>query len=529
MSVASRETAWNGAGEMYLTQGLHRSAQQMPEEPSTIFGVRHRTFAETADRVARLAGALRGLGVQQADRVAILALNSDRYSEFLLAVPWADAVFVPVNTRWAAPEIGYALAECDARVLFVDETFAPLVPALREAHPGLAAVIYCGEGEPPGGMYGCEQLIAESEPVADARRGGDALAGVYYTGGTTGAPKGVMLSHANLLTSALGSAATGRLCEPGGRLLHAAPMFHLADGAAWTAQTAIGGTHVIVPAFDPVGVLTAIAEHQVTSALLVPTMIGMLVNHPDAGAYDVSSLRQLLYGASPISEAVLEKAMKLFCNAGCTQAYGMTEVSPVATLLLPADHHDPARRRSAGRAAPHAEVRVVDEDDCEVPRGTVGEVVCRGGHVMLGYWNQPEATAEALRGGWMHTGDGGYMDEAGYVYVVDRLKDMIVTGGENVYSVEVEKALAAHPAVASCAVIGVPDETLGERVHAVVVVTAGESTTPEELRDFCKQHIAGYKAPRSAEFVDALPLSGAGKVLKRELREHRNRHEPAVR
>jgi acyl-CoA synthetase (AMP-forming)/AMP-acid ligase II len=196
----------------------------------------------------------------------------------------------------------------------------------------------------------------------------------------------------------------------------------------------------------------------------------------------------------------------------------MTELSPVATMLSPADHGDESLRRSAGRAAPHAEVRIVDAEDHEVPRGTVGEVVSRGGHVMLGYWNRPEETAAAVRDGWMHTGDGGYMDERGYVFIVDRIKDMIVSGGENVYSAEVENALARHPAVASCAVIGVPDPEWGERVHAVVVLAPGASAEADELREHCARHIARYKAPRSVEFVDALPLSGAGKVLKRELR-----------
>ncbi|MBB4684061.1 long-chain-fatty-acid--CoA ligase [Amycolatopsis jiangsuensis] len=503
---------------MYLTQGVHRSVQQTPEGCSTVFGTRTRTFAETADRVARFAAALHGLGVRSGDRVAILALNSDRYAEFLLAVPWADAVFVPVNVRWAMPEISDSLLDCDARVLLVDDAFAPMVPALRERQPGLT-VIHCGDGALPASMLGYEELIEQAEPVEDARRGGDTLAGVFYTGGTTGVAKGVMLSHANLLTSALGTAATGRFCEPGGRMLHTAPMFHLADGAAWAAQTALGGTHVIVPSFEPAAVLTAFSEHRITSVLLVPTMIGMLVEHPDAGTYDLSSVRHLLYGASPISEPVLEKAMKLFPRAGFLQAYGMTELSPVATVLLPEDHHEPGLRRSAGRAAPHAEIRVVGADGDEVPRGTVGEVVSRGGHVMLGYWNQPEATADAVRDGWMHTGDGGYLDDAGYLHIVDRIKDMIVTGGENVYSVEVEKALARHPAVETCAVIGVPDENLGERVHAVVVLRDGETTTADALREFCKNHIAGYKAPRSAEFVTTLPLSGAGKILKRELRK----------
>ncbi len=503
---------------MYLTQGLHRSVQQDPDRVATICGERRRTFAEVAERVARLAGALRGLGVGPGDRVSMLALNSDRFHEYLLAVPWADAVLNPVNVRWSPAEIAYSLRDSDTRVLFVDDTFAPAVPALRAEHPDLTTVVHAGDGPAPDGALSFEDLIAGSEPVEDARRGGDELAGVFYTGGTTGHPKGVMLSHANLMTSALGVMSTGYLFGLGARYLHAAPMFHLADLASWNAVTAGGGLHVMIPAFEPVAVMRAIAEHEVTDALLVPTMIQMLVDHPEIGAHDLTSLRSIVYGASAIPQAVLERAMKAFPNASFTQAYGMTELSPVATLLSPDDHRRTELLRAAGRAAPHAEVRIVDPDDVEVARGTVGEIVSRGGHVMLGYWNQPEESAAALRGGWMHTGDGGYMDSSGYVFVVDRIKDMIVTGGENVYSAEVENALATHPAVASCAVIGVPDDEWGERVHAVVVTASGQAVTAEELREHAKTRIAGYKAPRSVEFVDALPLSGAGKVLKRELR-----------
>ncbi len=247
-------------------------------------------------------------------------------------------------------------------------------------------------------------------------------------------------------------------------------------------------------------------------------MIQMVVDDPAVGDYDLSSLLHLIYGASPISEALLERARKVFPAVGFTQAYGMTELSPVATLLTPADHDDPALRRSAGRAAPHVEVRIVDPDGREVPRGEVGEVVVRGDNVMLGYWNRPDDTAAAVRDGWMHTGDGGRMDDNGYVFIVDRIKDMIITGGENVYSAEVENALAKHPAIAAVAVIGVPDPDWGERVHAVVVLLPGQNVTEEQLRAHCKTLIAGYKAPRSVDFVDAMPMSGAGKILKRELR-----------
>ncbi len=504
---------------MYLTQGLHRAAQQYPDRVATVCGDRRHTFAEVTDRVARLACALRGLGVGAGDRVAMLALNSDRYHEYLMAVPWADAVLNPVNVRWSPAEIGYSLRDSQTRILIVDDTFAPVVPALRAEYPELATVVHAGDGAAPDGALSFEELIAGSEPVEDARRSGDALAGLFYTGGTTGNPKGVMLSHANLMTSALGLMATGNLLAPGARYLHAAPMFHLADLAAWNATTAGGGSHVMIPAFEPVAVLRTIAEQEVTDVLLVPTMIQAVVDHPEIGEHDLTSLRALLYGASPIPQTVLERAMKAFPNASFTQAYGMTELSPVATLLGPEEHRRAELLRAAGRAAPHAEVRIVDPDDVEVPRGDVGEIVSRGGHVMLGYWNQPEETAAAVRDGWMHTGDGGYMDEAGYVYVVDRIKDMIVTGGENVYSAEVENALSTHPAVGSCAVIGVPDDEWGERVHAVVVAAPGQIVTGDELRAHVKTRIAGYKAPRSVEFVDALPISGAGKILKRELRK----------
>lgn len=504
---------------MYLTQSLHRSLQQNPDRVATICRDRVRTMAESVDRIARLSGALVAIGVQRGDRVGILALNSDRYHEYFFAVPWTGAVINPVNIRWSPAEIAYSLIESDTRVLFVDDAFAPMIPALREQFPGLTTVISCGDGEPPVGAVGYETLVSESNPVKDTRTEGDELLGVFYTGGTTGHPKGVMLSHNNVLTSALGSLASGQFLAPGGRLLHAAPLFHLAGIATWTAGCLAGSIHVFVPTFSPAEVMRAIAEHQVTEALLVPTMIQMLVDDPAVDCSDLSSLTHLLYGASSISEAVLKRARSVLPTAGFTQAYGMTELSPVATLLTPADHDNPALLRSAGRAAPHVEVRIVDPDDHDVPRGEVGEIIVRGDNVMLGYWNRPEDTAAAVRGGWMHTGDGGRMDENGYVFIADRIKDMIITGGENVYSAEVENAVASHPAVAATAVIGVPDPDWGERVHAVVVLLPGQQVTADEIRAHSKTLIAGYKAPRSVDFVDALPMSGAGKILKRELRK----------
>ena len=382
----------------------------------------------------------------------------------------------------------------------------------------MQAYVHTGERARPDGVHGFEDVIAAHDPIEDARRGGDALAAIYYTGGTTGTPKGVMLSHANLMAAALGALSTGQFLAPRGRLLHSAPMFHLADGSGWVARNLVGGTHVILPGFTPDAVAVAVERYRITDMFLAPTMIQMLVDSPAAQRHDLSSLKHLIYGASPISQAVLERAMRLLPQATLLQAYGMTELSPTTTVLTAQDHQNPALLRSAGRAVPIAEVKIVDEDDNEVPRGTVGEVAARGPHVMLGYWNRPEETAAALRGGWMHTGDGGYLDDDGYLFIVDRIKDMIVTGGENVYSAEVENALAQHPSVATCAVIGVPDADWGERVHAVVVLQDGATATAEELREHCGALIARYKAPRTVDFVDSLPLTAAAKVSKVDLR-----------
>jgi len=285
-----------------------------------------------------------------------------------------------------------------------------------------------------------------------------------------------------------------------------------------------GGSNVIIQSFTPEGVMAAIQNEGVTDVLLVPTMIQMLVDHAALANYDLSALKHVLYGASPISEAVLDRAARALPHVRFTQAYGMTELSPIATLLHSNEHvgegRKKGRHRGAGRATLGCEVRIVDENDHPVPPGTVGEIVARGDNVMMGYWERPEETARAIIDGWMHTGDGGYMDEDGFIYVVDRVKDMIISGGENVYSVEVENALAQHPSVLQCAVIGIPNEQWGEQVHAVVVKRGGVEVSAGELIEFTKTLIGGYKCPRSIEISEApLPLSGAGKVLKRELRK----------
>jgi acyl-CoA synthetase (AMP-forming)/AMP-acid ligase II len=506
----------------YLTQSLHRAARQHPQRLATVCGTRRRTWGEVAGRVARLAGALRHLGVDAGDRVGILSLNSDRFLESYFATWWAGGVVNPANIRWSAREIAYSLDDCDTQVLIVDDNFAALVPELMERSQSLRTIVYAGDGEPRSGMFGFEQLIADGAPVADALRANDDLAGVFYTGGTTGMPKGVMLSHTNLGIGAAIAVAEG-VCIDGDVGLHAAPMFHMADGMFLLALSQRGCTQVMVPAFQPETVLGAIQAERVSASLLVPTMIQMLVDHPRLAGYALDSLRLIVYGASPISEALLERALERLPSAGFLQCYGQTEMSPIVTVLTP-EYHRGAKRsagklRSAGRPAVGVEVKIVDADGRELPRGAVGEIAARGAGVMQGYWNAADQTAAALHDGWMHTGDGAFMDDDGFVFVVDRVKDMIVSGGENVYSAEVENAIAQHPAVATCAVIGIPDLQWGEAVHAVIVCKPGASVSAEEIKAHCRTLIATYKCPRSVEQRDALPLSGAGKVLKTALRE----------
>jgi long-chain acyl-CoA synthetase len=506
-----------------ISDFVHRAAQINPSKPATVFGDRTRNWREFGDRIRRLAGALHAYGFQAGDRIGILALNSDRYLEYLFGLSYGGFVLVPINTRLAPPEMALWLVDAECAALFVDDAFLPILPTVLPAAPSIQRAIHVGEGETPADMLSHDRLIADAEPLPAPIGSDQDLVGLFYTGGTTGRSKGVMLSHDNIVANALASY-PGALVDDETRYIHAAPMFHIADNAMTFMVTGFGGTHYFLPRFDPAAMVRAIAEHHITHSLVVPTMINMVVNYPDVESFNLSSLRSLVYGGSPMPEAVIERTRKMLPSARLTQLYGQSESSPVLTSLYHRYHcfEGPyaGKTKSAGRAVLSSEVRIHDLDDNEVPRGVVGEICARGPMVMLGYWNQPELTARTLRKGWLHTGDGGYMDEEGFVYVADRLKDMIISGGENIYSVEVEAALYDHPVVAECAVIGVPDEKWGERVHAVVRLKPGMSVTPEALIAHCHERIAGYKCPRTVDLRDEpLPLSGAGKILKTELRK----------
>lgn len=504
---------------MQFTLGLHRAVQQNPGSTATVCGSRRRTYRELTERVSRLAGGLRETGVKAGDRVCIYALNSDRYLESYLAIAWLGAVVNPANFRWSADEVAYSINDSNCRAIIVDDQFAPGIPAIQAQCQGLQTVIFAGDEEKPEAAIDYEELIASSQAVEDVGAHGDDLFGIFYTGGTTGKPKGVMLAHRNLGASGLSLLAEGVLA---GRAvgLHAAPMFHLADMMLTTCLVQRGGTHVFLPAFHPAAVLDLVEKEGITDLLLVPAMLQAVVDFPGCAERKTDSVQRVLYGASPASQTLLERVMQNIPTAGLYQVYGMTEMAAVITVLTP-EAHDPekGKLRSGGRSGLHVEVRVADDDGKPVATGTVGEILARGPGQMLGYFNKPEATIDALRNGWMHTGDMGRLDEEGYLYIVDRKKDMIITGGENVYSAEVENAIASHPAVATSAVIGIPCPDMGEKVHAAVVLKPDAQLTQEDLYAHCKQKIAGYKCPRSLALVDALPMSGAGKVLKTELRK----------
>lgn len=507
---------------MYLTQGIKRAAQVNRHGIATIDGERKHTWEVFEQRVAKLAGALRTLGLEADGRVAILSFNSDRYLEYFFAAPWAGGIIVPLNIRLAPPELVYMLNDSAAHILVVDDAHAALVPDLISQTPALRHVIYTGHSDQYDGLLNHDAILEAADAVPDAGRGGSDVAGIFYTGGTTGISKGVMLTHTNLVSNALVSLLNIYEGEPW-TYLHCAPMFHIADCQWNVGVTLHAGTHVFMPRFVPEDMLKAIEAYRITHCALVPTMVNILCNLEGREKYDVSSLRAVNYGGSPMAPALIVKAREAFPRCRFFQGYGQTETSPNVSMLSD-QYHDPdgpfaSKLPSAGQPVFTVEVRIVDAYDQSVPSGEIGEIAVRGPNVMAGYWNKPQESDLALRGGWMHTGDLGYLDEDGFLYIVDRTKDVIISGGENVYSAEVEKVIYQHAAVAMCAVIAIPHEKWGEAVHAVVVPREGQTITSEEIMTYCRQYIAGYKCPRSVEIRrEPLPMSGAGKILKRELR-----------
>ena len=475
------------------------------------------TFGEHLQRVSQLAGALSSeLGVTPDARIAVIGLNSVPFLELWHASLLGAAVMNPLNMRFSADELAYVLSDSETGVCFADATFAPLVDSVR-SRTKLRHVVLIGEGDVPHDVR-YDELVASGKAQLPPEPDEDDAAALMYTGGTTGMPKGVVLSQrAEVLNQYHYAMQVPWITDQPAMVT--TPMFHGASMLGIVGAPMFGVPTVSVPSFEPGSWMTAVEAHDVGFSVLVPTMIAMVLNHPEFAPERLARFRRLVYGGSPMPVAVQERLLAALPGTEVIQGYGMTECCAIATTFSDADHRSGARKGSAGRALPGVELAVQDELGHELPRGQVGEVCARGGNFLTEYLNKPEATAEALRDGWYHSGDMGYLDDDGYLFLVDRAKDMIISGGENVYSVEVENALAGHPAVQQAAVIGIPHEVWGETVHAVVVLRPGTTASADELIAHCRASIAGYKVPRSVDLHDGpLPMSAAGKVLKRELR-----------
>ncbi len=505
---------------MYLTQALRRAAQRRHSETVLVCGSKELSWGVFENRCSRLAAGLVECGLERGDRVAMLSHNCTEFFEFSFAVPWAGGAIVPLNNRLGSDELIYILSDSGARLLIADHCFKGVIEGLVAQLPSLEKVIYF-DSLSDDSEY--ESLISRQQPLEDQLRGYEDIAGILYTSGTTGRPKGAVLSHRNLITNAMSATINYGLNEET-VYLHATPLFHAAGTSRVYSMISAATTNIILPAFDIEVLLSAIQQHRATILLLVPTMINRLVNHEALQDFDLSSLRSISYGASPMPQSVLKKALEQLPDVAFNQTYGMTELSPAATFLEARYHvlegPDAGRLASCGQPVFNADVRIVDKNDKPLQEGEVGEIVVKGPMVMQGYWQNPEATAEAVRDGWMHTGDVGYYDSEGFFYVVDRIKDLVISGGENVSSVEVENCIYQMEAVNECAVFGVPHEDWIESVHAEVVLKPGFVVSESQIIAHCKAHITSYKCPRSVVVREQpLPISGTGKILKNELRK----------
>ena len=495
-------------------------ASDRPDAPAYVLGDRTVSFGELDERSNRVAQGLRAAGVEAGDRVAILDKSSLEYFDLVFGAAKLNAVLVAVNWRLAPPEAAFIVNDATAKVLVVGADLVPLLEGFEDDLTSTGTILVIGDHDRHEGY---DAWMAAQPPVdPDVAVGPDDVAFQYYSSGTTGLPKGVMLTNRACFAS-LGNIGTLLHMDDTSVSMAVMPQFHVAGGFWGLCACYLGRPTVLQREVDPAGIIDLIPRHRVSHAVWVPALLQMLVQVPGVADADLSSLRCVVYGASPISEEVLVASIKTF---GCDflQAYGMTETSGGAVFLPPEDHDvdgpNRHRLRAAGVAGPGSEMKVVDADLQEVPVGTVGEVLIRSPQNMLGYWNQPEQTAATiLDDGFLRTGDAGYLDEDGYLYIQDRVKDMIISGGENVYPAEVENRLMAHPDVADVAVIGVPDERWGETPKALVVRAAGSTLTEDALLAFARDGLAKFKCPSSVEWRDELPRNPSGKLLKHVLRE----------
>jgi acyl-CoA synthetase (AMP-forming)/AMP-acid ligase II len=485
---------------MIYAQSLGRGSRSYPDRTALALNGVSLSFRELDQRVRGIAAALSEQEFQVGDRLALLLPNGPEYIELLYACSWLGVIAVPLNTRLSQTEIDRVIADADPRGIVRHSTLpVPTVPLPWEH------VL----DEAPLKLRNALHLDAVYDP--------EAVLALIYTSGTTGRPKGVMVTHANMLANVDHFNYWSRYKE-GGVYLHAAPIFHIADFPAVFAAPAFGASQFAIPKFSPVSFCELVESKRVTHAVLVPTMINLLTQSAESRKYDLSSLEVLAYGGSPMAPELVRRAREILPNVKLVQVYGLSETGYLTGLQ---DHeHTEERLLSCGRPCPGIDLQITDELGNQVETGKPGEFTVRGGNVMRGYWNRPEETANAFRNGLFRTGDVGYQTADGYFYILDRMKDMIVTGGENVYSGEVEAVLYQHPAVREVAVFGVPDPKWGELVAACVVLKSEAALTVDELTEHCRRLLASYKIPRHIEFSESeLPKSGSGKILKRVLRE----------
>ena len=515
---------------MPLNELLPKAAKLYPYKEAVVCGNRRFDYITFARRVWRLANGFRSLGLQKEDRVAILHENCHVFLETYFAAAHLGVILVPLNFRLAPQDFALILNDSQSKVIIAQSKYEDKLRAIDPPLDGLEQIIWTHRNKtaPLSGEHDYESFLssqAENQPP-DVSLTDDDVAHLYYTSGTTGRPKGVMLTHKNVKSHALGTIAEFHPNDKD-NWFHVAPLFHLADAWATFAITWVGGKHIIIPVFETLQTLQMIQAEKITLSNLIPTMLNMMVNHPDIGRFDYTSLRVILSGGAPIAPETVRKIIDAF-KCDYIQTYGMTETSPYLTLSILKEHlkvlpweEQLKFKASTGREFINVSLKVVDDAGYEVPgdNQTVGEIIVKGDTVTPGYWNLPEETRKAFKDGWLYTGDLAVIDAENYVTIVDRKKDMIISGGENVYSTEVENVLYLHPGVLEGAVIGVPDTHWGEAVKAFVVLKEGRQVRAEDIIAFCKDHLAHYKAPKSVTFLKALPRTGSGKIYKKGLRD----------
>ncbi|MBO6528201.1 fatty acid--CoA ligase [Erythrobacter sp.] len=501
-------------GEMLTFDELIRHwAQEKPDQVALEQDGEALTFAELDERSRQIVAMLGGKGLKKGDRIAWLGKNARLYFELFYAAARMGVVTVPIGWRLAAPEVAYILGDTDAKLLFLDNGFENL------------AAKACAEMDSPPIVIDTPTAQAEiaAAPANEFTAAGpDDAVLQLYTSGTTGNPKGAVLTNANLFSlrqPAEEAAQPWSQWEEDEAILVCMPCAHIGGTGLGIMAMAAGIRAIVQAEFTPDGVLDGF-EQGITRLFIVPAALQMVIQHPRAKDTDMSAVKYVLYGAAPIPLDLLREAVQTIPGAGFLQCYGMTETTGTIAMLPPEDHtlEGNERMKSAGRAVPGAELKVVGEDGEELPRGKVGELICKSPSNMQGYWHLPDATKSALKDGWMHTGDAAYMDEDGYVYIQDRIKDMIISGGENVYPAQVESAIYGHPAVGEVAVIGVPDDTWGEAVKACVVPRPGSEVDPKDIIAFTRERLAGFKVPKSVDVIEVMPRNASGKILRRELR-----------